>query len=46
MTELREHANVTSTARPKKQLKEFYEAVLDKDNQKFLYNLVKQSCIT
>ena len=40
MTELREH-NVSSAARPKKQLKEFYDAVLDKDNQKFLYNLVK-----
>ena len=46
MTELREHANVSSTTRPKRQLKEFYEAVLDKENQKFLYNLVKQSCIT
>ena len=46
LSELREHSNVTSATRPRRQLKEFYEMVLDKENQKFLYNLVKQSCIT
>lgn len=31
--------------RPKKQLQKFYDAVLDRQNQNFLYRLVKQSCI-
>ena len=46
VNELREQGNATNPSKPKKQLKEFYEAVLDKDNQKFLYSLVKQSCIS
>ena len=46
LNELREQTNTANPSKPKKQLKEFYEAVLDKDNQKFLYSLVKQSCIS
>ena len=35
----------TGAIKPKKQLQKFYEAVLDKNNQNFLYRLVKQSCL-
>ena len=31
--------------KPKRQLQRFYDAVLDKQNQNFLYRLVKQSCM-
>ena len=43
-TERKSEVN-SATLRPKKQLHRFYDAVLDKQNQNFLYRLVKQSCM-
>ena len=44
MQELRE-TNAAGSVKRKKQLQKFYDAVLDKNNQAFLYRLVKQSCM-